>query len=168
MAVYNVVEIGDEVLQREAMQVRRFDDRLRRMLSDMADTMYEYDGVGLAAPQIGVSKQIVVIDVGDGLIELINPEITYSEGCKLGVEGCLSIPERQGYVYRAQRIHVKAQDGYGEPFEFDAEDFFARACQHEIDHLHGILYVDKLANPTDEEIHQLELEEQAEQYYTNN
>lgn len=160
MAVYNVVEIGEDVLRRQAMQVRRFDERLHLMLDDMADTMYEYDGVGLAAPQIGVSKRIVVIDVGEGLIELINPEITESQGQALGVEGCLSVPERQGYVYRAQQVHIKAQDRDGEPFEFDAEGFFARACQHEIDHLNGVLYVDKLANPSDEEIRQLEKEEE--------
>ncbi len=159
MAVYNVVEIGEDVLRRQAMQVRRFDERLHRMLDDMADTMYEYDGVGLAAPQIGVSKRIVVIDVGEGLIELINPEITESQGQALGVEGCLSVPERQGYVYRAQQVHIKAQDRDGEPFEFDAEGFLARACQHEIDHLNGVLYVDKLANPSDEEIRRLEEEE---------
>jgi peptide deformylase len=159
MTVYNVIEIGDDVLRQQAATVRRFDERLHLMLANMAETMYAYDGVGLAAPQIGVSKRIVVIDVGEGLLELVNPEITHAEGVVLGVEGCLSVPDQQGYVYRAAKVHVKAQDCDGSPFEFDAEGYLARACQHEIDHLDGILYVDKLASPSKEEIARLEREE---------
>ena len=158
MAAYNVITIGDDLLRAKAMAVRRFDARLHRMLDDMAETMYEFDGVGLAAPQIGISKQIVVIDVGDGLVELVNPHIVEKSGNVLGLEGCLSVPERQGYVYRAQRVLVQAQDRFGEPLEIEAENYFARACQHEIDHLNGILYVDKLANPSEEELAELEEE----------
>lgn len=159
MATYNVVTIGDDILREKAMTVRRFDARLHHMLDAMAETMYEFDGVGLAAPQIGVSKRIAVIDVGEGLVELINPRIVEKEGNVLGLEGCLSVPEQQGYVYRAQRVLVQAQDRFGERFELEAENYFARACQHEIDHLDGVLYVDKLAHPSEQEIAELEEEE---------
>ncbi len=158
MATYNVVTIGDEILREKAVLVRRFDARLHNMLDAMAETMYEFDGVGLAAPQIGISKQIVVIDVGEGLWELINPKIVEKSGNVLGLEGCLSVPEKQGYVYRAQKILVRAQNRYGEPFEFEAENYFARACQHEIDHLNGVLYVDKLAHPTEQELAEMDEE----------
>lgn len=156
MAVYNVITIGDDLLREKAATVRRFDGRLHRMLDDMAETMYEFDGVGLAAPQIGVSKRIVVIDVGDGLVELINPQIVEQSGSVLGLEGCLSVPDQQGYVYRADRVVVQAQDRFGQPIELEAEHYFARACQHEIDHLNGVLYVDKLAHPTEKELAELE------------
>lgn len=158
MATYNVVTIGDEILREKAVLVRRFDARLHNMLDAMAETMYEFDGVGLAAPQIGISKQIVVIDVGEGLWELINPKIVEKSGNVLGLEGCLSVPEKQGYVYRAQKILVRAQNRYGEPFEFEAENYFARACQHEIDHLNGVLYVDKLVHPTEQELAEMDEE----------
>ena len=157
MATYNVVTIGDEILREKAVLVR-FDARLHNMLDAMAETMYEFDGVGLAAPQIGISKQIVVIDVGEGLWELINPKIVEKSGNVLGLEGCLSVPEKQGYVYRAQKILVRAQNRYGEPFEFEAENYFARACQHEIDHLNGVLYVDKLVHPTEQELAEMDEE----------
>ena len=104
MATYNVVTIGDEILREKAVLVRRFDARLHNMLDAMAETMYEFDGVGLAAPQIGISKQIVVIDVGDGLWVLINPKIVEKSGNVLGLEGCLSVPEKQGYVYRHKKF----------------------------------------------------------------
>ena len=158
MATYNVVTIGDEILREKEVLVRRFDARLHNMLDAMAETMYEFDGVGLAAPQIGISKQIVVIDVGEGLWELINPKIVEKSGNVLGLEGCLSVPEKQGYVYRAQKILVRAQNRYGEPFEFEAENYFARACQHEIDHLNGVLYVDKLVHPTEQELAEMDEE----------
>ena len=161
MSCYTVIELGnDDILRTKCVAVRRFDERLKQMLANMAETMYDYDGVGLAAPQIGVPKRMVVIDVGDGLLELINPEITAADGKVLGVEGCLSVPEQQGYVYRAAKIHVKAQDSGGKFFEFDAEGMLARACQHEIDHLDGILYVDKLAHPSQAEIDALEAKEE--------
>lgn len=159
MATYNVITIGDDILRERAATVRRFDHRLHHMLDDMAETMYEFDGVGLAAPQIGVSKRIAVIDVGDGLCELINPRIVERSGNVLGLEGCLSVPDKQGYVYRAQRVLVQAQNRFGEPIEFEAENYFARACQHEIDHLNGVLYVDKLAHPTEQEIAEIEEED---------
>ena len=161
MSCYTVIELGsDEILRAKCVAVRRFDERLQKMLENMAETMYSYDGVGLAAPQIGVAKRLVVIDVGDGLLELVNPEIIEAEGKVLGVEGCLSVPEQQGYVYRAAKIRVKAQDRTGQPFEFEAEGLLARACQHEIDHLDGVLYVDKLAHPSDAEIAELAAEEE--------
>ena len=142
MAIYEVVQLGDDILRAKAQEVRRFDDRLGKLLDDMADTMYEADGVGLAAPQIGISKKVVVIDVGEGLIELINPRILESEGKQRGEEGCLSLKGKYGIVTRAKRVKVEAQDRNGNVFQIEGQDFLARALQHEIDHLDGILYCD--------------------------
>lgn len=118
----------------------------------MYDTMIEFDGVGLAAPQIGVDEQIAVVDIGDesGTIELINPEILKTSGSQTGVEGCLSFPGLYGEVTRPYYVKVKAQDRKGNTFIIEAEDYLARAIQHEIDHLHGVLFTSKVSKYIDE------------------
>ena len=146
MARRKIVEIGDESLRRIAKPIDKFDRRLKGLLEDMANTMYDAEGVGLAAPQVGIRKRCVVVDVGDehGLIELVNPVIIASEGEEVGAEGCLSVPGRRGMVARPYRVTVRAQDAQGQPFEITGEGFLARAFCHELDHLDGILYVDKM------------------------
>ena len=142
MAYRKIVEIGDSKLRKVCKPVEKFDQRLKTLLSDMADTMYKADGVGLAAPQVGILRRVVVIDVGEGLIELINPVIVERSGSQCGREGCLSLPGRQGIVTRPNWVKVQAQDRKGNAFEFEAEGFFARAVCHELDHLDGRVYID--------------------------
>ena len=122
--------------------MEKFDLRLWLLLRDMKETMNKADGVGLAAPQVGILRRVIVIDVGDGPIELVNPEIIEAEGEQAGAEGCLSIPGRTGYVVRPNKVKVKAQDRNGKPFEIEGEGLLARALCHEIDHLDGRLYID--------------------------
>ena len=144
MAVYSIVKIGDPVLREKAATVNRITPNIVKLLGNMADTMYEANGVGLAAPQIGISKRVVVIDVGEGLIELINPEIIwYSDELETDAEGCLSVPGARGEVDRYSKVTVKALNRNGETVEISGEGFLARAMQHEIDHLYGVLYVDR-------------------------
>lgn len=145
MALRKIIKIGDPVLRKPTRLVEKFDARLHTLLDDMAKTMYDANGVGLAAPQVGILQRAVVIDMGgedDPLIELINPEIVASEGEEEGSEGCLSIPGRQGYVVRPAQVTVLAQDRFGTPFELTGTGMLARCMCHEIDHLHGRLYVD--------------------------
>ena len=144
MALRQIVKIGEPVLRKKSKVVKEINDRVIELLDDMADTMYDADGVGLAAPQVGILKRVVVIDIGDGLIELINPEIIETEGEYLDTEGCLSVPGESGEVLRPYRVKVKAQDRNGQWFEIEGEELLARAFCHEIDHLDGILYVDKV------------------------
>lgn len=154
MATRKIIELGEEKLRKQCKPVEKFDLRLRILLKDMADTMYKAQGVGLAAPQVGILRRAVVVDIGDGLIELINPEIIRAEGEQSGPEGCLSVPGRSGVVVRPNIVTVRAQDRNGEYFEITGEEFLARAFCHEIDHLDGILYVDKMEReifPDDEE-----------------
>lgn len=154
MATRRIVEIGDDKLRKQCKPVEKFDRRLKMLLDDMANTMYKADGVGLAAPQVGILRRAVVVDVGEGLIQLVNPVIVSSEGEQCGPEGCLSVPGRSGMVTRPEKVVVKAQDAQGNPIEIVGEEFFARALCHEIDHLDGILYVDKMEReifPEDED-----------------
>ncbi|MBQ6803634.1 MAG: peptide deformylase [Clostridia bacterium] len=142
--VRKIITLGDETLRKISKPMPKFDLRLWLLLRDMADTMYKAEGVGLAAPQVGILRRVVVIDVGKGLIELVNPEIIATEGEQAGPEGCLSVPGRQGHVVRPNKVTVRAQDRKGKFFEITGEGLLARALCHEIDHLDGIVYVDKM------------------------
>ena len=144
MAVMKILRLGDETLRKTSHPVTKIDRRTVGLLKDMAETMYAADGCGLAAPQVGILRRMVVIDVGDGLIELINPEIIESEGEEIGVEGCLSVPGRRGTVKRPTKVVVRALDKKGREIELTAEGFLARAVCHELDHLDGVVYVDKM------------------------
>ena len=142
MAIRKIVTLGDDVLRKVCKKQEKFDKRLWTLLDDMADTMYKAEGVGLAAPQVGVLRRVVVIDVGDGLVEMINPVIVESSGKQCGREGCLSLPGRQAVVTRPYAVRAEAQDRFGNEFVIEGEDFFARAVCHELDHLDGRVYID--------------------------
>lgn len=151
MAIRNIRKIGDEVLTKKCREVTVVDDKICQLLDDMIETMNDANGVGLAAPQVGILKRIVVIDVGDGAIELINPEITAMGGEQEVVEGCLSVPGRYGKVIRPQKVAVQAMDRNGDYYEIMGEGLLAQALCHEIDHLDGTLYVDKVIEYVDVE-----------------
>lgn len=144
MAIRNIRKNGDEILRKKSRKVEEINDRILTLIKDMQETMYEADGVGLAAPQVGILKRIAVIDVGNGPINLINPEIIETEGEYVDEEGCLSIPGEQGKVLRPRKVKVKALNEKGEEVIIEGEDLLARAMCHEIDHLDGILFIDKL------------------------
>ncbi|MCL6636516.1 MAG: peptide deformylase [Alicyclobacillus sp.] len=138
-----IIRTGDDpVLRQVSKPVPQVNKAIEKLLDDMAETMYHAEGVGLAAVQIGVLKRLVVVDVGDGLIELINPELLEAHGEQRGVEGCLSLPGLRAEVTRAARVKVRALNRRGEPFELEGSDLLARCLQHEIDHLNGILFTD--------------------------
>ena len=142
MAKRNIVKIGDEILRKICRTQLTFDDRLHQILDDMAETMYDADGVGLAAPQVGILRRYCIVDVGDGLVELINPVIVETEGEQIGNEGCLSVPGRSEIINRPFKVTVRAQNRFGENFTITGEGLKARAFCHEIDHLNGTLYID--------------------------
>ncbi len=153
LAVRKIVMYPAEVLEKECEIVTQFDKKLGKILDDMYDTMIEFDGVGIAAPQIGIDKQIAIVDIGDetGTIELINPEILETKGEQTGPEGCLSFPGLFGEVTRPFFVKVKAQNRKGKYYQIEAEDYMARAIQHEIDHLHGVLFTSKVSKYLKEE-----------------
>ncbi len=150
MAIRNIRTEEDPILRKKSRVVEKFDERLWQLLDDMKETMYQADGVGLAAVQVGILKRVVVIDVGDGLMELVNPEIIEEDGVQCGAEGCLSLPGKQGTTIRPMNVKVKAQNRNGNWCVYKGTELKAKAFCHELDHLDGTLYIDKLA--TQEEI----------------
>ncbi|MCH4031196.1 MAG: peptide deformylase [Lachnospiraceae bacterium] len=142
MALREIRELGDEVLRKKAKEVKILTPRLKELIGDMFDTMYAANGVGLAAPQVGILRRIVVIDCGDNPITLINPVIVEKDGQQIGEEGCLSVPGKVGVVERAMHCRVRAKNADMQDFEVEGEGLLARCLQHEIDHLDGKMYVD--------------------------
>ena len=143
MAIRNVVQVGDEVLRRKCQPVETFDEKLWAFLDDMKDTVKFEQGAGLAAPQVGVLRRAVVVDVDEGYFEFINPVILSSKGEQNGWEGCLSVRGKSGIVSRPMKVRLAYQDRNGEKHVLQAKGFFARAICHELDHLDGVLYIDK-------------------------
>lgn len=146
MAIRNLRTIPDDILRKKCRVVEKIDDKILELLDDMVETMVEEDGVGLAAPQVGILKRLVVIDVGEGVFKMINPEILEMQGAEVDIEGCLSVPERSGEVERPTWLKLRYTDIEGREILLEAEDFFARAICHELDHLDGVLYIDKLVS----------------------
>lgn len=144
MAIREIRKKDDEVLSKVCKEVKNFDNKLAILLDDLYDTMKKCDGVGLAAPQVGILKRVAVIDIGEGRIELVNPVITKTEGSQIGSEGCLSVPGVYGDVERPNFVTVKAFDRHGKKFEISGTELLARALCHEIEHLDGHLFLEKV------------------------
>ncbi|MBR1812011.1 MAG: peptide deformylase [Clostridia bacterium] len=145
MALRNLRVNGDPILRKKSRPVEVFDEKLWQLLEDMRDTLVKSGGVGLAAVQVGVLKRVVLVDCGDGLLELINPEIVSSEGTQRETEGCLSIPARAGVTERPARVRVRAQNRHGDWCLYEGTELKARCFCHELDHLDGVLFTDRLA-----------------------
>lgn len=145
MAVRNIRLDTDPILRKKSRPVEDFDERLWQLLDDLKQTLAGAEGVGLAAPQVGVLRRVVIVDVGDGLLELVNPEIIFTEGCQRETEGCLSVPDRAGITERPERVRVRAQNRNGDWCLYEGTGLKAQCFCHEIDHLDGILFVDRLA-----------------------
>ena len=143
MAIRNVVQVGDDVLRQKCFPVEVFDEKLHQLLDDMRDTVKKEEGAGLAAPQIGILRRVAVVDVEEGYFEFINPSIVLQKGEQTGWEGCLSVRGKSGIVSRPMKVTLTYQDRNGEKHLLKAKGFFARAICHELDHLDGVLYIDK-------------------------
>ncbi len=146
MAIRNVVQVGDDVLRQKCFPVEEFDEKLHTLLEDMKDTVKKEQGAGLAAPQVGVLKRVVVVDVEEGYFEFINPVIRQQKGEQNGWEGCLSVRGKNGIVSRPMKVTLEYYNRYGEKLLLKAKGFFARAICHELDHLDGVLYIDKASH----------------------
>ncbi len=157
MAIRQIVKEGDDILTKKCREVVKFDDRLAQLLDDMAETLHKANGVGLAAPQVGILRRAVIVDVGEGVIELINPKIIAFSGEQESLEGCLSCPGEWGITRRPDYVKVKAFDRNGEEFIVEGRQLLAKAFCHEIDHLDGIIYKQKAIRMlTPKEIEELE------------
>lgn len=143
MAIRNVVKVGDELLRKKSKPVHNFDENLWELLDDMKETMYKNNGMGLAAVQVGVLKRVIIIEANNMFMELINPEIIAQHGMDIEKEGCLSVGPENEYVKRPMQVTVKAQDRLGYDFTITGEKYLARVLCHEIDHLNGVLFIDK-------------------------
>ena len=148
MSALQIVKYPDSVLRKKAAPIARVTPEIEDFISRMGELMYDSNGVGLAAPQVGVSLRIIVVDVGEGLQAVLNPQIISPEGSQTGVEGCLSLPDLHGEVTRAQRVTVQGLNRRGKKVTFTGEGYWARAMQHEIDHLNGILFTDRVLPDT--------------------
>ncbi len=151
MALRNIVKDGDPILTKVCRPVEKFDHKLEVLLDDMYETMQDADGVGIAGPQVGMMRRLCVIDVGEGRLDLVNPEIIETSGTQDGVEGCLSFPGEYGMVERPNHVKVRAQNKNGEWYEVEGEELLARALCHEIDHLDGICFVKRASRMIDPE-----------------
>ena len=146
MGLRKILTYKDPALHKVCRPVEKFDERLGELLDDMAETMYQANGVGLAAPQVGILRRVVIVDTGEEILELVNPELVETSGEQCGAEGCLSVPGKYGLVKRPNYAKVRAQDRNGEWFEAEGEELIARCFCHELDHLDGILFLDRLLN----------------------
>ena len=153
MALRNILTDKEPALHKVCKRVVNFDRKLHTLLDDMKDTLLEANGVGLAAPQVGILRRVVIVDLGDEILELVNPELIETDGEQEGAEGCLSVPGKYGLVKRPYYAKVRAQDRYGEWFEAEGEELIGRCFCHELDHLDGILYTQVMERfLTDEEL----------------
>jgi len=147
MALRTIRTDDEPCLYKVCKPVERFDGRLAQLIDDLYETMSAADGAGLAAPQVGVLRRVVVVDAGEGRVELVNPTVRLAEGCQGGYEGCLSFPGQSGYVERADHVIVEGYDRHGKLHSYDTNGFYARAIQHELDHLDGVVYLTKKTDP---------------------
>ena len=156
MAVRNIRQLGDGILTKKCREIKEMTPRIRELIEDMKETLYEANGVGLAAPQVGVLKRVVVVDIGDGPIVLVNPRLMESSGVQTGEEGCLSVPGKYGIVTRPMHVKIEAWNENMQRMILEGEELLARAFCHEIDHLEGHMYVEK----AEDGLHDVEDEEE--------
>ena len=144
MGIRNIMTVKEPCLHKVCRPVEKFDGKLHKLLDDMKETLLDANGVGLAAPQVGILRRVVIVDTGEEILELVNPELVETSGEQCGAEGCLSVPGKYGLVKRPNYAKVRAQDRNGEWFEAEGEELIARCFCHELDHLDGVLYIDKM------------------------